>query len=250
MACPNCNTPAEPVATPESTLSYRALSSTVTGRDGQSRRITQPLVDEANKGHGGWKVTLTVKGHTREVVAGSPRATFAAASALLVANEVVVSELDLWLNLNIQWIGRAVTRRQVVRLEDIMAVAQGNDAPVAAHASKTNVPPMVWGRKGWGMLQQELAQNVYVYSDFLFLATKLSRWLDPDLNPTTGCSKCFAHFTGALAILRSHPIHVQQEARVWLWKLMNQVNARRAAEGDKRARQWTFEEASTANHWT
>lgn len=238
------------VETPASALSYTATSPTVTGRDGVRRNITEPLVEEANRGHGGWKVRLTIKGHTQEVTGATARATYKLAAALLTTNGIPFKELDLWLNLNIQWVGRAIAKRQVVRIEDLMAVATGNAAPAVAHASKANVPPKAWGRKGWGMLQMYLAQDVYSYATFFFLANELSNWVNPDINPSIGCSECYQHYIGALAELRGNPLHVQADARKWLWRLLNKVNARRAAEGDAKARQWTYEEAATVNLWT
>lgn len=243
--CPTCGSnPPTPQATPESTLSYTPAATQVTGRDGVKRSIAQPLVNEADRGCGNWAVLLTVNGHVKTFDGFTPYETFAAASSFLKTNGIPFKDIDLWFNLNIQWVTKAIARRQVVRLEDLMAIATGNAPQARATRQRKQTPPMVWGRKGWGMLQMYLAQDIYEYGRFLLLATELSTWVNPDVNPSLGCADCFRHFSTALADLRNRPRYQQEEARRWLHALMNVVNGR------KEARQIPFDEASTLNHWT
>ncbi len=246
--CANCSS-SEPQETPPGALSYTASSAQVTGRDGVKRSVNQPLVENANLGRGGWTALITVNGHVKTVTGESGYHVFKAASDLLKVNGISFKDLDLWFNLNIQWVSRAVTRRQVVRLEDLMEIATGNPAPVMASKHRKSVGPAVWGRKGWGMLQMYLAQDIYEYGAFLRLATELATWVNPDVNPSLGCADCFRHYSMALVNLRQRPLHEQDAARRWLHGLMNQVNARKSQEGVP-TKLLTFEEASTLNHWT
>jgi hypothetical protein len=244
MACDTCNKSQS--AAPAAAMLYSATAASVVGRDGVRYQINRTLVPSGRKPSGGWKVSLVVNGQHIEADGPSGEAVHAEAVRLLQLNGLVFSDLDLWLNLNIQWVGRATEKYQVVRLSDLMTAASGSAVPPehAPTRARLQVGPAVWGRKGWGMLQMYLALDTYEFGTFLMLASELRKWLDPNLNPTTGCAECFIHFGAAIADLRNRPRYTQAEAREWLWRTMNGANTR------KGARELTFEEASTANHWS
>lgn len=244
MACDSCNKSA-PV-TPAATMSYSATASSVVGKDGVRYPITRTLVPAGRKPVGGWKVSMVVNGQLIEADGASGEAVHAEAVRLFQLNGLTFSDLDLWLNLNIQWLTRAVEKYQVVRLSDLMTAASGAAVPPehAPTRARPQVGPAVWGRKGWGMLQMYLALDVYEFGTFLMLATELRKWLDPNLNPTTGCAECFIHFGAGIADLRNRPRYTQAEAREWLWRVMNGANVR------KGVRELTYEEAATANYWS
>lgn len=232
MACQNCPnakaaTPAavEPVPQGSGPLSYRATATTVTGLDGVRVSIAQPLA-ELREMRGGWGVKLPVRGHYQDIGGDNPHLVFGKAKRVLQTNNVVVSDLDLWFNLNIQWKERGILRKQTITLENLLAVAEGNAPPKRESAKTDNTGPAVWGPKGWAMLQMYLAQDVYEYGRFLQLATELLSWVNPDINPSIGCADCFRHFSLAVAELRNNPLHVQVDARVWLHRHMNLVRQR------------------------
>lgn len=251
MACTNCtksSTPAAveagiPASGDVATLSFSAATTHVTGRDGIKRRIDGPLVEMRNRGRGGWRVSIPVKGHVHAIDGQSPQEVFRQASALLKTNGLVIRDIDLWFNLNKQWIERSIAKRQPVTMANLMDAAVGNNTPASHAKGRQNVPPAVWGRKGWGMLQQYLAKDAYDYQVFLMLATELSTWVDPDVSPATGCSECFQHYSIVLAKLRKTPLYSQREAREWLVDAMNRVNKL------KGARQFTYEKAAQENYW-
>lgn len=244
MACDTCSTPAK--SAPVAALTYTATSSTVVGKDGLRYQIRKSLVPAGRKPSGGWKVALPVNGQTITAEGASAEAVFAEATRILGENKIAVTELDLWLNLNLQWVRRAPEKYQIVRESDLLGVAVSSDGavPMAPTRARTPVGPAVWGRKGWGAMQQYLAQDIYEYGEFMVLATMIRKWLDPVVNPTIGCAECWLHFGTALADLRTRPRYTQDEARRWLWAVMNGANVR------KGAKELTFEEAATLNHWT
>jgi hypothetical protein len=45
---------------------------------------------------------------------------------LLDLNEILYTPEQLWLNLNIQWVGRAVEKYQTVKLQDLLAISTQN----------------------------------------------------------------------------------------------------------------------------
>lgn len=227
-------------------LTYQATNSSVTGKDGRAHAINQVLVKRPHTPQGGWKVNLTMNGQEVVVPGGSGQEVFAEAKRLFALNDVPVRDLDLWLTLNIMWIGRVPEKYHVVRVSDLMtaAVSAGNDLAAKPTSHREYLGPAVWGAKGWGMLQQYLALDTYSYGTFLNFATELAKWIDPALNPSRGCSDCFIHYTTALARLRITPLHRQDEARRWLWQTMNGSNSRRGVPII------SFEEASKRNYWT
>lgn len=244
MSCPNCPTPKEKPQTPASTLNFSASVDTVVGKDGKRYSIEGSLIPTGRRPSGGYRFQLTIAGHTASSPASTAREAFAEASRLLSTNGVEVSARDLWLNLNIQWLQRLDEKYHVVRLADLLEVASGNDPSPAPHKNRANVGPKTWGSKGWGMLQMYLAQDVYEYGTFVGLATELSKWVNPEVNPSIGCADCYIHFTGALDRLRRKALYTQVEARKWLVDTMNAVNKQNGKPV------WSFENAAKANHWT
>lgn len=250
MACPGgCPKNKTAVSATDPVFSFSTRSPTVTGKDGRPYSVTTCLVEAGNRPRRGWSVVLPIKGHLQTIAGSSARAVHDTAASMLRTNQVEFTELDLWYNLNLQWLQRVQEHRQKVRHADLMQIAIGNAPPPVAHAKKGNTPPAIWGRKGWGNLQMYLAGNVYEYAGFLRRAIDLGELVNPDLNPSIGCATCFQHYSAALEVLKRTPIYSQQDARMWLFNLMNEVNKRRIAEGDSRARILTYEQAAQANYW-
>lgn len=245
MACPSCQKPKMSTPSTETGLPYAAKVGTILDRQNRPISIGKLLLDQASPPHGMWRASIPVKGHFENVNGGDPYATFRQAKELMALNGVDVSDLDLWLNLNIQWLERSKKpQRHAVTLEALLTAASGNPAPVVAHVSRQNIGPKNWGRKGWGMLQMYLAQDVYEWNSFYRLAVELSNWVNPNLNPSIGCSTCYQHYMVALTRLRAEPLHEQQKARKWLVDTMNAVNR----ENGKPV--LSYEDAAKINFWT
>jgi hypothetical protein len=56
----------------------------------------------------------------------NPYDVAAEAARLLTLNEILYTPTQLWLNLNIQWVGRAVEKYQVIKLTDLLAISRPN----------------------------------------------------------------------------------------------------------------------------
>ncbi len=247
MSCPNCpkgekKAAVEPTApTP---LLYTPHADEVMGRDGISYRFNQAFIPAPRQPRGGWGVRFRIKGQDHDVSGSSARRVFRDTKSLFSLNGIRVSDRDLWFNLNIQWVGRAVPKFQKVTIEDLLALAQPGGEPETAPTGRRSVPPAEWGRKGWGMLQMYLALDTYNFGKFLGLAEELLSWVNPDVNPTTGCADCFIHFGKAVGQLRQQPRYRQEEAREWLVAVMNNVNSRKGAAI------LSYEKAAKINFWT
>ena len=230
-------------------MTYSATSSTVTGKDGKAYALNQPLNGNAVQPSGGWKADIEVHGVPRTVTGRSGVAVFREAKRLLELNGAAFRELDLWLNLNIQWVQRVSDKHQVVTLSSLLSIAAEGEhidpklPPKPLH-SKRQVPPKIWGAKGWGMLQAYLSQDIYEWPRFLVLAQELSVWVNPTVNPSIGCGECFIHYTQELEKLKASPAFEQDDARRWLVNTMNLVNARKGVTP------MSYEKAKSVNYWS
>lgn len=89
-------------------------------------KITSPLFIPAKAPRGGWYFTLYIKGHEFRVKKNKPHEVAAEVARLLDLNEILYTRTQLWLNLNIQWVGRAVDKYQMVKLPDLLAISTPN----------------------------------------------------------------------------------------------------------------------------
>jgi hypothetical protein len=242
MACTDCQNPVK--ITPENVLAYSTTLRTVVGKDGRSHPVAQNHISPKVRPLSGWSAAFIINGQDIRIEGKTPQETYSSALEQLRLNGVEVTAENLWLNLNIQWMGRINDKHQIVRLSDLLHISQaGGSATHAPTRARKPVSPDVWGSKGWAMLQQYLAQDTYEYGRFLMLATELARWVDPSVNPTLGCADCFRHYTMALNVLRTNPLHTQDEARKWLFNLLNNVNVRKGTTP------LTYAEAAERNFW-
>lgn len=239
-------TPA-PVSEQAAILSFSTAAGRVSARAGGSEPLNKSLLNPAYPPRGGWWANIPVAGHVERVSGVSANDVFRKARALIDRNGAGLTDVNLWLNLNLQWLDPSRVLKphmHPVAHEALMLVASGNAPQEPAHVSKSVSSPKEWGAKGWGMLQMELAQKEFDNDFFILLATRLGRWVNPDINPQLGCADCYRHYVQALHTLRSKASHTQDEARHWLFDLMNAVNRQNGR------RELTFAEAAAINFWS
>jgi len=208
-------------------LTYSSEQTSVTTASGQTYPLNQSLVGDMNRPKNGWMAQFVVLGSTVQVNGDNPNLVFAKAKEVFELNSVPFTESGIWLNLNIQWLSRLGNKRPKVRLEELLKIANGTASeliPAAVH--RRSYTPKEWGAKGWAMLQMYLAQDVYKFERFVLLADELSNWINPAVNPSIGCGDCYKHYMPALQNLKAKPLHQQEDARMWLFTLMNEINVR------------------------
>lgn len=88
--------------------------------------IQSPLLPPAKAPRGGWRFSFYLQGHQIEIRKGRPHEVAKEVTRLLDLNEVLYTPAQLWLNLNIQWVGRAIEKYQKVRLPDLLAISRPN----------------------------------------------------------------------------------------------------------------------------
>lgn len=241
MACQNCDSKTPPSG---AALLYETEEVAVLGRDGRMHDIQQSLLPKIIRPQRGWYVVLLVKGQTIRVEGSSAKQVFLKCRDQLDRNGVQISDLNLWLNLNIQWLERSPrSNKLTVSLDRLLALTHPGEVQIAPTRKREPVSPDVWGSKGWAMLQMYLAQDVYAYSKFLSLATELLSWVDPMKNPTLGCAACYRDFSISLKELRDAPTYSQEGAREWLVSTMNGIRVKKGLAP------LSSEEASKLNYW-
>lgn len=117
MSCSACQ---KTIIMPENRLHYTASASFLTGKDGLNYSIMKPLFPPGRQPRGGWGVTLEIKQQKIMFRGTSGQAVFAAVVSTLKTNDITMRALDIWLNLNILWLSRAIDRYQVVSLTRLM----------------------------------------------------------------------------------------------------------------------------------
>ena len=122
MACPKCKQ-VEDLSIPEIALKYTASTDRVIGRDGETYLITKCLVSPGLRPRSGWSAVIEVNGQVLTVNGQSPSDTASAVRKLLATNNFRISNLNLWFNLNIQWVGRTLEKNQNVKLQSLLDIA-------------------------------------------------------------------------------------------------------------------------------
>ena len=118
MSCNTCNKVHETIDPNKHGLQYSLKDSSVS--------IDSPLLAPAKAPRGGWYFELYLHGHVTRITRPKPRAVAEEVARLLDLNEILYTPSQLWLNLNIQWVGRAVEKYQKIRLPHLLAISTTN----------------------------------------------------------------------------------------------------------------------------
>jgi hypothetical protein len=129
MACPTCKK-VKVQAPMESGLPFTVLGGAlrVTGKDGRRYPIQTNLVAPMREPLQGWKVDFKIKGQDHMIAAANAHQAFTETKRLFTLNDVKHTTLDLWFNLNLQWLLRSIEKYQKVRHQDLAQLAVPNPA--------------------------------------------------------------------------------------------------------------------------
>lgn len=106
--------------------SFAVQQSTVIGKDGRSYSLIGPLIPRPYRPRGGWQAEIYIHGHKLPIKGLSAVEVFNESARLLTLNEVLYSKAQLWLNLNIQWVTRAIPKYQKVSLDTLLEISVPN----------------------------------------------------------------------------------------------------------------------------
>lgn len=127
MSCSTCQK-VEVFIPENSGLKYSLLPGIVSveGRSGKRYRIDTPLIPRPHKPRGGWKVKIYTFGHETVVSADNAQGVFSEVKRLLELNGFIQSDINIWYNLNIQWVEKAVEKYQNVMLDSLLTIGTTN----------------------------------------------------------------------------------------------------------------------------
>lgn len=112
---------------PEVSLRYAAPERFFTNAHGERFDLRRPLIRSDRSPTGGWRVGVVVNGQTVVVTGGSAKTVVKAVVALFKQNQQSVNLLDLWLNLNIQWLERTSEKYRLVSIEELVQFSTINN---------------------------------------------------------------------------------------------------------------------------
>jgi len=122
MACSKCKE-VEDLTIPEIALSYTTTEKRVIGRDGDLYLITRCLASTGVRPRQGWSVVITINAQNITITGASPSVVVDKVRKLIELNGLRISNLNLWFNLNIQWLSRIDSKHQVVKTEELIKLA-------------------------------------------------------------------------------------------------------------------------------
>jgi len=124
MSCNVCKKIKEPIDPNNHGLQYSFSGDEVITIQGFS--LLSPLFPPARAPRRGWFFDLYIKGQRITISKPNPRAVALEVMRLLKLNEILYTQPQLWLNLNIQWVARAIEKYQSVKIDDLLAIATKN----------------------------------------------------------------------------------------------------------------------------
>lgn len=158
------------------------------------------------------------------------------------ANKIEFDELNFWIEANIQWVSNTNVKNHLVSVEDLLATASGKAGEAPAGDGPAH-PPSEWGSVAWRFLGLVLAKDRYDPAEFISVMRLVVEMLNPSVNPRIGCKECHLKASGMLNDLIHHPPMAIADARIWLTKKHNVVNARLGKP------ELGMSEAAAANFW-
>lgn len=127
MSCSTCKE-VKVIAPDHSGLQYSLVPgvTSVEGRLGKLYPINQPLIPKPHTPRGGWGVTINVANQATELSGSTASVVVLKAKNLLTLNHIEFNEDNLWYNLNIQWVTRAIQKYQNVSLSSLLDIGIAN----------------------------------------------------------------------------------------------------------------------------
>lgn len=124
MPCDNCNEVKVIPVTSGLTYSLAPGVTTVLGLRDTPYSISRSLIARPHVPRGSWRVVFWVNGQEHNITATDPGRVFSTVKNLFLLNTIEFTDLNLWFNLNLQWLERAIEKYQNVKYEDLIKLAQ------------------------------------------------------------------------------------------------------------------------------
>ena len=108
---------------PEELPIYFTSRQAVVGLNSKRYALGQPLVPRGHFPRNGWEASVTVKGMPRAIQGTTPEVIFSEAERLLKLNGEFTTNINIWLNLNIQWTPRVAAKYQIISKQDLLKIS-------------------------------------------------------------------------------------------------------------------------------
>ena len=192
---------------------------------GRNISLDQCLVDSFATPRGGWTAAFTINFNRLTVKANNARNVFTRAKKILTHNEINISDKNLWLSLNAQWISRVDDKNFLTDKSTFIALLEEDEED---YTHNDYHHPRTWGSIEWKSLAFSLNidKEFYSYDTFYNRCIVTLELLDPSKSSRVGCVDCFKEFSKYVAELSNDPIYTLSKAREWLFNTHNKVNAK------------------------
>jgi hypothetical protein len=206
----------------ETDLPYRIGSANLT--DGRGRTVpTDECLVNMTPGEG-WDVVVSVRGVPSPVSGTSPLRVVDTLAKRLESNGLEgVSVRDLWINLNIMWMGRVNPRHHRVAMADVVHAVTAVVPDTAEDSTQILHPASEWSGLAWGTLELYLCREDYCWYTFNTLISEMAVIFSPAVTPTLGDGGLHLRMVRQLVDLRADPVYSRDEARKWLTKTRSKV---------------------------
>lgn len=128
MACGTCNTntpaPVARSADPEGIVVRGTQVTAVVGVNGTAYPLNQPLAPASHFPRGRWGAFIRVAGIFRFVDKPTAIEVFNEAMRIMQLNGEDFWFIDLWLNLNLQWVAKVPAKHRIVTVQQLEAISE------------------------------------------------------------------------------------------------------------------------------
>ncbi len=215
MACQTCG---KVVDDSSNGLDFRVLVGVtdVVGKNGVPVPLQSCMVVRPHQPRRGWQVRFRLNGQEVVVPGNSPKEVFRSATALLRNNDEVPRPVDLWLNMNIQWLRRTPEKHHAVDLQKLFLLSVAVEPSREGTHSKQRWPASDWFEKALWFVGVYLSGESYDHDHFKNILLLVVDMCDPSRSPLTGSPSLFSALSGKVSALSRNPAFTREAAREWL----------------------------------
>ena len=208
----------------------------IRGSNGQFYALSTELT--RLKPSNGWDLSVEVQGHTHTITASRPAEIVSQIVEVYHINGIEISELDVWYNCNIIWLGRVSAKHAWTTVEDLISFSKQNSV-FTRELKREDPSPETWGGSAWRFLGAFIAQSSRIdVTVFWEIITTLHGMLNDDF---IGCEECAEHFKTRIKELPERPTNYR--AARWMFETMNLIREQQGRP------QITWEQAVATHRW-
>jgi hypothetical protein len=179
---------------------------------------------------GGWSLNYDHNGQAFRITGHSPNAIVERIASIQRANNSYQGDKDIWSYCNAVWEARAPER--AVKDEPLEQKAargigksyrhEAERAPVNNSTAHWTQDPAHYGPILWFWLH--FFGHSFNKEEWLMTIGRITKILDPDASPGTGCATCFAEWQAIVSFVPPEVVNDEAAAARWSFDAHNRVN--------------------------